>query len=1531
MKLLVWAVLVAVVVMAMSMVGLLLFGRWKQLAWSTVLIVVITGPVDGALGVFFLHWTGVSTQTAVMGGLLVGIISMLFVQPLVLPQRLLVWRLARENMVRRKRQSALMIAGLVIASAIITSSLVVGDSLDMTVGQEVRAAWGETDVLVSGLDPMTGVMVEVDENVANRFWSALVQDQRFSGKVDGHQLGIVSSVSLAADNGLAEPSVTLFANNATIDAEAIWAPLDPSNGLRFSDIADANTENGTRRVVLNSVAAETLEVEVGDALDLGVFVSRNNERVRTTALVEVLAVVPNEGQGAMAGTRSPAVFLDLSTAQELLEMEATINRIALAFSDDVSDASLRDVVPDLETLMDDVLTATDVGLQWTLDEGTSSLTVSSSVGLQRLAGSDVEALRENQTSLYPDASLLEVLQVPLVDATFRGEPLLTLADSEVNDLRTSEHALWHTTANGLGFERLDGQEAWLWQVSEGERLIDVAWGPGNHEVAFLSGNEVILADVDLVDETERSTTVLPDSPVAVAHGGDEWLVLTQTGEDHALVVLSQDFAAQTSVAVSLPAQGTVLSYDLLVNNQSLYLRVEGLLSTNHYVSSLPFTSFLETSEATWPNSSITETNEVGLPCDGTASARMDAGELWCSFEHGLVRLNATSGEVDSLRLPVLSDAPGFGKLPQMLLSFGGENATLSVEAGGVLSSNRVSALNLSNGSSFAFTGVLPYAYGNDSSVSLEHRGSYATVPGFDQLTDLDAVVLGLVALSDAEVLALADENDRSLLMFSGPGFEGEDSASFLALEAWFDGQSGMEDIHLRLSAVQLDAAEQAEASSGALSAMFLVFGTFTIAAGVLLSLTIIMLLADVRRTELATVRSLGLRRSDARAFFLYEGAVLAFLSSGLGSLVGLALAWIIAVGFSSIFSAVGAQQFAFAWTLDSLLAGWIWGTLLALLLLWSSAMYNAQLNIVRALRGARATVKKGVPWGILLLQIMALGMAGFCALALLLNGLESTLSYAAYVLLGVGLILLLAPLFTWELPVLLNRQPPINRWVRYAARNTLGTIGVLFLIWTLLLAPIDPLRQRMEPNELAFIVLGLLQVLAGVLVLTSFAPQVVGWLAKQRWVTRRTGPVGSVALAHPLAHPLRTAVVMGMFSITMFSVVVLAGYTEQFDTYSADFVEEAEGEFELLLTSSRARPIDLGDDPGEWGIAHPSLSRIDAVGGVYRAPVHLENTDGERMPYLLRGVDTGFTQHGGLPLHAWDSSLGNTSEEAWISIERFDNVVFLDASFGLESTADGTALVALQFSIGDSISLIDFSNPKNTRSVVVGGFLKQSSYIFSPGVWMNAEPVESQFSGEMTRMYVSVHPAATATAGYDGPSKPGQGKSIGEREAAAELEGVLDVELASKNVNVQTVADEIMIIQSLVLAILSLFEGYLALGLMVGVAGIGVVTVRNVSERRKTIGMLRAIGFRKRHVVRLFSTEVSWVAVLGMVNGLSIGYGFHVVLYKAIWEGEGAAFSFPWTSTLLLFLAGWFVVLITTFVPVRRASTIPPSAALRTV
>ena len=1524
-----WLLAGSGLVFLLSLASMFTARRWKDWSWSQRLLLMFTGPVDGVLVGLLLAWLDASNMTVLAGSVLFGTMSMLFVQPLIAPQRLLVWRLAKENILRRKRQSALMIAGLVIASSIITSSLVVGDSLDATVRQEVRAAWGETDVLIAGLDPMTGVSVAFDEAVAERFWQALSTNASLSEGLEGRQYGVVSQVSLTAESGLAEPSVSLFARNASVDAEGVWAPLDASTALRFSDLQRLNEDDDTLHVVLNAAAAAALEVREGEVLDLGAFVWDDGERIRTSSRVSIHAVVPNEGQGAMAGTRSPAVFTDLDSAQSLLGMSGQINRLSLAYGPSVEDDELRTAVTDIERVMNASLSAEDVGVVWTHDEPTSSLTVSSTAGLQRLAGEDVAALRENKSSLYPDAALLEVLQVPLIDVQHANESLLTLADADITQLQMAEGAWWHTALSGIGFEPTGEGEAWLWQADEGDRLVDVAWSNNASSAVYLSSENVILADIFLEDEKERALFEPQLPPVAV--DGDEagWWVLLSNGSSLELLQFDRQLSLQSQNEIDLGLPSTVLSYDLRADDD-LFLKIEGLLNTQHYRSSNGST-FVEIDETDWPTTDASPVENIPSDCTGTAAVVYDERRILCTFQHGVLRWNTETGVAESIRLPVLSDAAGFGRLPQMVLAFGGAEATLEVDEGQVLTSARLGALNLSNGSVLSLTGALPYAYGNDTASSLLNAGVYTSIEGFDQLDDLDGVVLGLVSLADAEVLALAQADDRSLLMFSGSGFGSENGASTLGLQSWFDQRSGVDDVHLRVQAVQLDASEQAEASSGVLSAMFLVFGTFTMAAGVLLSLTIIMLLADVRRTELAAVRALGLRRSDARALFVYEGAILALLSGGLGSVLGLGLAWLISVGFSSIFSSVGAQQFVFDWTLDSFLSGWIWGALLALVLLWSSALYNAQLNIVRALRGARPMLQRSVPWGVILLQVLAFGLVGLCTVGLLLFGLKGGLSYAAYILLGVGLILLFTPLVTWQLPVLFSRNKPVNRWTRYAARNTLGAVGVMFLLWTLALAPLDPLRQQMEPNEVAFIVLGLLQVFAGVLVLTSVAPQAVGWLAKRPWITRRSGPVGSVALAHPLAHPVRTAVVMGMFSITMFSVVVLAGYTEQFDTYSSDFVEEAEGDFELLLTSTRSQPIDLDSNPERWGIEHDAMMNIDAVGGVYRSPVHLEDTDGERMPYLLRGADEGFVRHGGLPLHAWDTSLGNSSAEAWASLETFEHIVFLDASFGLESTADGTTLVPLQFSIGDSISLIDFSNPKNTREMVVGGFLKQSSYIFSPGVWMNGDVVAEQFSGKMTRMYVSVSPEARPTSDHAPQGLPAQGKSVEVREASSELEAILDVELASSNINVQTVADEIAIIQSLVLAILSLFEGYLALGLLVGVAGIGVVTVRNVSERRATIGMLRAVGFRQRHVLRLFSIEVSWVAVLGMLNGFLIGYGFHVVLYKAVWEAEGAAFSFPWVSTLGLFFVGWIIVLMTTFVPVRQASKIPPSAALRSV
>ena len=53
----------------------------------------------------------------------------------------------------------------------------------------------------------------------------------------------------------------------------------------------------------------------------------------------------------------------------------------------------------------------------------------------------------------------------------------------------------------------------------------------------------------------------------------------------------------------------------------------------------------------------------------------------------------------------------------------------------------------------------------------------------------------------------------------------------------------------------------------------------------------------------------------------------------------------------------------------------------------------------------------------------------------------------------------------------------------------------------------------------------------------------------------------------------------------------------------------------------------------------------------------------------------------------------------------------------------------------------------------------------------------------------------------------------------------------------------------------------MGLGLVVGVAALGVISARAVVERRQQIGVLRAIGFRRRMVQAAFLLESSFIAL----------------------------------------------------------------------
>ena len=1524
-------------------ISTLLIGKNRKLPlW--IIALLILGPVaDGIIAFLVLRWLTIDGLTLWAGALSFALISHVLIQPLLVPQRLVVWRLAKENVLRRKRQAALLLAGLVIASAIITSSLVVGDSLDATVRYEIEASWGETDVTLSGFDMSTGERVIFSESVANQLWDEIQLDESLEGDIKGQQQGLISGVSISSPSGKSLPAVTWASMNSSIDSLAVWPNLGSSNdGIRFIDIEEQNMVSSQTQIVINQVLSNELDLSVGDSVELGWYVSSEEGRKRIESNATIFQIVENEGMANLAGTKSPAIFTDLSTAQELQQYDSKLNTVYYALSDNVDDeGTIEPVIEQLGDILNQTLTAEDVGFSLDFEEQTSSLSLSTDKGLGRLQGEDVVALRENLSSIIPDSSLMEVLQIPMIEIEHNNEQLLTLSSSSVTDIQEGKNGLWHVSDSGFGFQIGGNGTSWLWQVEDLDRTYDFTLNSEGDKGAIAHTDGILIAsENDSNDEywAKQETDGIVHSISATEQS---WWAVELDSEILVLHRYNEDLSSDNSVELSLNLPSTVRAIDLHIEDM-IYLEIEGLLTVDRYISdSIDINANFSvwTEGQYWPESSQQSSNQsIHSQCDSVAVLLDAFGGNWCTYDEGLLRWQ--DSEIESIRLPILSSAGGFGELPQLLLAFEGPQSPVNVSGDSISISQRLSPLGLTENSGQIWVkGLIPYAFGNDSALRLNTSGIYGQEEGLESLSDLDSVVLGFISLQYAEQLSAAASDERSIVIIGGGLLDSEDfvarADAINSLTDWLNNRSDSDDLGASFTAVKVEASKAAAQSSGVIAGMFLVFGTFTIAAGILLVLTIILMLAEARRSEMGVLRAIGISRSDARALAVQEGVIVASLAGALGSILGLFLAWVISIAFDSIFAAAGSDLFTFAWEWSSVFAGWAWGFLIAIFTLWCSALWTSKLNIVSALKGGVVRIQTTIPWILLLSQIVTFGGSAIFLLILLVLGFDSGLAYLLWTIGGVLVILTLVPIFTWELPVMFkDKNAKWKMRARHSGRNTLAWTGGLLLVWTIALEPFDPIRNNMTPDEFSFILLGLFEVFAGVLLLTSAAPILVSKIGRSQFFTKRWGPVLPVALAHPLATPVRTAVVMGMFSITVFSVIVLGGYTEQFDNYSSSFVEDTEGEFELMLTASRSRPLELSSDPLEWNLSTQLERDIDAVGKVYRSEVFLEDDLEERMPYILRGFDDGFAMHGGLPLHLWDESLGDTAEEAWISIGNRDDIVLVDASFGLELSTDGTGISSMSFSIGDSISLIDLSNPGNSRNVVVGGFLEQSSYLFSPGVWINSEIAVEQFDARLTRMYVSLSDDSQPSDDFDSSdvqTLSAAGKTAELRIASAELAEHLEEKLNDEGATVSIISDDVILIQSLVIAILGIFEGYLALGLIVGIAGIGVVTVRSVSERRRTIGILRALGYRRKMVTATFLIEVSWVGILGILNGVLVAIGFHYSLYRAFWEDQGADFTLPWASIVSILIGGWVLILLATVIPIRSASKVPPSAALRDI
>ena len=675
---------------------------------------------------------------------------------------------------------------------------------------------------------------------------------------------------------------------------------------------------------------------------------------------------------------------------------------------------------------------------------------------------------------------------------------------------------------------------------------------------------------------------------------------------------------------------------------------------------------------------------------------------------------------------------------------------------------------------------------------------------------------------------------------------------------------------LRVEEVKRRALQNAEEGGEQFGELFLGIGSFAIIAGVLLLVNIFVMLAEERKSQLGMLRAVGMKRSHLVRAFVIEGAIYAFASSLVGAALGIGVGWAIVRVAARIFRGFGdfSLDLIFDFEPGSLVTGFCAGVLISMVTILLTSLRISRINIIRAIRDLPEPKVYRVR--------------------------------TRNVVIGSGLAVLVGAAFVWSIGVkdawpLTIAGPPLVAFLTLPLASRLMnrrvavlSAAVLSLLWGIFGDQLVDGSFFESGDIFAFVIQGTLLTFSAVIIATQTQENLEGAIRK---VSARSLPL-RLSIAYPLARRGRTGLTLGMFALVIFTMTFIAVLSNVFGGQVDTAVEKETG-FDVLATSSDTNPPTEERLESFDSVENVSTLRFGAIR--VRAPGF-----DEPVPWTVSAVDDEFVDGG--PPQLVETADDLTDEQAWDRLLADPSTIVVP-SFFLQSDGGPPAQVV---EMGDSIGIIDPVTGAEVERRIIGEV--ENDFAFS-GSYLSYRSIDEILGPRAApaRFYIEVDDAADA----DVVAERMQGELI-----AHGLEAV----------SFRTRVEEF---QQANLQFFQLMQSYLALGLLVGIAGLGVVMVRAVRERRRDIGVLRALGFVPRQVRRAFVLESGFVALQGILIGAALALVTASQLVATGEFGEDIAFDVPWGQIGVLTGVALLASLLATAWPAHQASQIPPAVALR--
>ena len=130
----------------------------------------------------------------------------------------------------------------------------------------------------------------------------------------------------------------------------------------------------------------------------------------------------------------------------------------------------------------------------------------------------------------------------------------------------------------------------------------------------------------------------------------------------------------------------------------------------------------------------------------------------------------------------------------------------------------------------------------------------------------------------------------------------------------------------------------------------------------------------------------------------------------------------------------------------------------------------------------------------------------------------------------------------------------------------------------------------------------------------------------------------------------------------------------------------------------------------------------------------------------------------------------------------------------------------------------------------------------------------------------------------------------------------------------------------------NMLVAFVSISLVVSSIMIGVITYISVLERRKEIGILRAIGASKRNISEVFNAETFIIGLCSGVMGVVLSEILLIpgnMLIQKISNGTNVVARLPLNAALVLIVLATVLTILGGFIPAKGASRSDPVKALR--